>query len=100
MPKGIYAAASAMFTESRALDVVAQNLANASTVGYRRAEPLRQSFAEVMSQQGRSGPINQDGGAGVQNDGLFRVQTDGSKRDTGRDLDVALSGPGFLWCVI
>ncbi|TVR44485.1 MAG: flagellar hook basal-body protein [Planctomycetota bacterium] len=97
MPKGIYAAASAMYTERRSLDAIAQNLANASTVGYRRAEALRGSFAQTLADtHGRNGGIDGDGGAGIHQAGIWRDYSQGTSRETGRDLDVSLDGPGFF----
>jgi flagellar basal-body rod protein FlgG len=95
MPKGIYAAASAMFTERQALDVVAQNVANANTAGYRRAEPLRRDFATLLADQGRTGGLSGDGGAGVQVETHWRSFADGLKRETGSPFDLALTGEGF-----
>ena len=98
VPKGIYAAASAMYTESRSLDVVAQNIANAQTVGYRRAEALRSSFEQTLGQAEREGgPLhNLDGGAGVELEGVWRDFSQGESRETLRDLDITLVGDGFL----
>lgn len=96
MPKGIYAAASAMYTERRSLDAIAQNLANAQSAGYRRAEALRSSFAETLADQGRTGGIEGDGGAGIHEAGVWRDFSQGQTRETTRQLDVALSGDGFL----
>lgn len=96
MPKGIYAAASAMYTERRSMDVIAHNLANAQSVGYRRAEALRGSFAETLADQGRTGGISGDGGAGIHQAGVWRDFSQGESRETDRPLDVALAGRGFL----
>jgi flagellar basal-body rod protein FlgG len=96
MPKGIYAAASAMYTERRSLDAIAQNLANAQSAGYRRAEVLRSSFAQTLATEGRNGDIANDGGAGVHEAGIWRDFSQGESRDTQRQLDVALSGDGFF----
>lgn len=94
--KGIYAAASAMYTERRSLDVVAHNLANAQTVGYRRAEALRGSFAETLAEQGRTGGIDGDGGAGIYGEGVWRDFSQGSSRETARELDLFIQGDGFF----
>ena len=96
MPKGIYAAASAMYTERRSLDVIAQNLANAQSAGYRRAEALRGSFAESLANEGRSGGLDGDGGAGIHEAGIWRDFSQGQTRETARPLDVALAGDGFM----
>jgi len=99
MPKGIYAAASAMVTESKALDVTAANLANASTVGYRKHVALREGFAESLAREGRTGPISGDGGSGVRHDTAFVSFAEGQHETTGNPLDVALRGAGAFFRV-
>ncbi|TVR14243.1 MAG: flagellar hook basal-body protein [Planctomycetota bacterium] len=95
--KGIYAAASAMFTERRSLDVIAHNLANASSTGYRRAEALRGSFAQTLAEQDqRTGGLDGDGGAGIHGAGVWRDFSQGTTRETDRPLDMSLSGNGFF----
>lgn len=97
MPKGIYAAASVMYTDSRALDVLAENIANLRTSGFRRAEPLRDSFAERLARAGQAkGDFTTDGGMGVHGDGVYRVHDEGAKEHTGNPLDLAIAGEGFF----
>jgi flagellar basal-body rod protein FlgF len=96
MPKGIYAAASAMVTETRLLEATARNIANAQTPGYRREGLLRVGFAEVLAGEGRQGGLKGDGGAGVLPDRGYRVFTDGPRDPTGHPFDLALSGDGFF----
>ncbi len=100
MPKGVYAAASAMFVESRALESVARNLANVQTPGYRQEIPLRQGFAQVLEAEGRVAAgrdtIARDRGAGVVHDQRAHRFTQGILEPTGHPYDVALTGPGFL----
>lgn len=96
MPKGIYAAASAMVTETRLLNATARNIAHAQTPGYRREGQLRTGFAQVLSAEGRSGGIKGDGGAGVLPDGGYYTFTDGMRDPTGNAYDLALHGDGFF----
>lgn len=95
MPKGIYAAASAMVTETRLLESTARNIAHAQTPGYRREGALRIGFADVLAGQGRTG-IAGEGGSGVLSDGSYFTFSDGTCDDTGAPTDVALSGDGFF----
>lgn len=93
MPKGIYAAASAMVVETRAQEVVARNIAHTQTPGYRQESALRTSFSEAL---GLSGGIDRAGGAGVlPNQSFFRF-TQGNHELTGATYDVAIAGNGFL----
>lgn len=96
MPKGIYAAASAMVVETRALDVVANNLANAQSAGYRRQSALHDAFVDRLAQEGRGRAIDGDGGAGIASAGTWFHFAEGTKEQTGAPLDVALTGPGFF----
>ena len=48
MQRGIYSACSAMIVQTTFLDVVANNLANANTVGFRKRIPVSQSFPDLL----------------------------------------------------
>jgi flagellar basal-body rod protein FlgF len=92
MPKGVYAAASAMVVESKSLDVIAHNLANLQSAGYRAQVPLRDSFAEALARQGKAGDITTDGGAGVFPSSSYVNFREGSLERTDAPLDLALTG--------
>ena len=62
--KGIYAVASAMYTERRSLDAIAQNLANAQSAAIAGLKPCVRS-AQTLATEGRNGNIAGDGGAGI-----------------------------------
>ena len=88
MPSGVYAAANAMITESRALESVANNLANVQTPGYRKEVALREDFAQVLAaNNGGIGPI------GVSS--VYHSFTQGRLEETHAPLDLALTGEGF-----
>src|SRR5271170_2083890 len=95
MPKGIYAAASAMVVETRNQEAVAHNLANLQTAGYRNETALRTSFAQLMAARGTGGDLSTEGGAGVLNAGSYYSFTQGTLETTGAPLDLALTGDGF-----
>lgn len=96
MPRGVYAAASAMVTENRALEVTAQNLANANSPGYRRQVALREGFDQVLTAVGRTGGVETDGGLGVRDAASGRMYTQGELEETHSDLDLAITGQGFF----
>ena len=96
MPKGIYAAASAMVLETRAQEVNARNLANQQTTGYREETLLRKSFSEVLKGFGQQGNISADGGSGVLPNGSFFNFKDGPLEPTHAPFDMALRGNGFF----
>ena len=83
-------AGSRMEALERRLDAVANNIANADTPGFKRTVS---SFRSVLkATEGEQGP-----GAGTVSIGTLRVDfSQGALRNTGRKLDVALRGDGFL----
>ncbi|MFK7988946.1 MAG: flagellar basal-body rod protein FlgF [Sandaracinaceae bacterium] len=91
MSDGIYSALSGAVAQQQAMDVVANNVANVGTVGY-RGDQL--AFREALS-RGESGP-NPDGLRYVSVAQLSTDSTDGPLNQTGNPLDVALSGDGMF----
>ncbi len=105
MIRALYTAASGMLTGMRQQDVVADNLANSSTVGYKADQSAQTAFAGVLARRSvpNEGPvpgrfdevIGQLGtGAFVENVRTFLGQ--GSERETGLALDVMVQGDGFF----
>ena len=91
MKNGLYAAFSGMRARQRTLEAQANNIANASTTGF-KAERLLYSAIEAAKK-----------GAGDGQNLVVGVQTSsgtdfsaGSIRETGRTLDVAIDGDAFL----
>jgi flagellar basal-body rod protein FlgG len=89
--------------QQTSLDVIANNLANVSTNGYKRARPvfedllyqtLRQPGAQ--SSQSTQIPSGLQLGTGVRPVSTARIHTQGAPTQTGGDLDVAINGAGFL----
>lgn len=95
MPKGIYAAASAMVVETRAQEITARNLANQQTPGYREETVRRNSFADLLRAQGNQEGIAGDGGAGVLPAGSYFSFAEGQLEATSAPYDLALRGQGF-----
>jgi len=95
LDSGYYAACSALKTQSHALEIAANNIANASTAGYRGQIP---SFESLLVQT--AGPqmgnwerlVNAQ--ATVQRSRLDLGQ--GSLEHSGNPLDLAIEGPGFF----
>ena len=48
MLRGLYVAASGMITETNRTDVIANNLANAASSGYKRDEAINEEFAPIL----------------------------------------------------
>ena len=95
MDPGYYVAAGSLKARSFQLDVVANNLANSSTVGYKPDQP----FFAIFNKAGASGrglPLTP-----YVNDGVVFGETgvvfdQGSLRATGRPLDLAIEGNAFF----
>jgi flagellar basal-body rod protein FlgF/flagellar basal-body rod protein FlgG len=95
----MYISAEGAAAQAQRLEVIANNLANVDTAGFKQDVPTFQArFAEAI-QQGEAaagdGSID-DLGGGVK---LIDVETDhstGQLRRTGNDLDLAINGNGFF----
>lgn len=103
MIRGMYTAASGMITDQRRLDVIANNLANASTAGYKRDTAVVQAFERflVVRKNDNAPGTSGDPAVGYLSFGTLLPHTSarlttGSLRVTGNDLDVAIEGDGFF----
>lgn len=87
-----YIILSRLALQTRATEVLAHNVANADTPGFRAQRPV---FAQFISQQGAAPP----GGrpvAYVQDRATWREMEAAPVQATGNPLDVAISGEGFF----
>lgn len=99
MPYGLYISAEGAQAQSRRLEVIANNMANVDTVGFRRdVAQFQARFAEEI-ERGRdhygSGSVNNLGG-GVHVHGSATDYTPGGVKKTGADTDMAIRGDGFF----
>jgi len=95
MDSGFYAACAALMARSQALDLVANNLANTSTPGFRGQHNIFRSFLATASGHQGSGlnrAVNDFGISG----GSQMDLTEGNLEHTGNDLDFGVQGPGFF----
>lgn len=98
MIRGIYIAATGLLAESARQDVIANNLANATTTGFKRSESTASPFGKMLlSNLGMPGQP-QIGGLemGAQVDGISMIDSQGPLRFTGNTLDMALVGTGHF----
>lgn len=86
MTKGLYDAVSSMAAAERRLDVVAQNIANASAIGFKRQVGAVHSFEQMIN------------GELVTGQGLSTMVDfqQGELIETGNTLDLGLMGDGFF----
>src|SRR5215470_18684316 len=89
MANGIYVALSGAVAQSQAMDVVSNNVANASTTGYRA---VRVTFGQALASAGGGGPDQ----AFAQTTGTSTDTTQGTMIQTGNALVVALQGDGYF----
>lgn len=98
MSIGIYNAASAMMVRLNELDIIAHNLANAETPGYKTQRLSFRNFGETflwtINGTGNRPPARLPLGVTV-NEQWLNLQA-GSMRPTGNPLDVAIDGDGWF----
>lgn len=98
MLRGLYIAASGLLAESARQDVIANNLANATTTGFKRSETVASPFDQMLlhnlAMPGQPAVGTLEMGAQVQ--GISRIDSQGALRFTGNKLDVALVGNGHF----
>lgn len=103
MIRSLWIARTGLDAQQTSLDVIANNLANVSTNGFKRARPvfedllyqtLRQPGAQ--SSQSTQIPGGLQLGTGVRPVSTARIHTQGSVQQTGNPLDVAVNGAGFF----
>jgi flagellar basal-body rod protein FlgG len=93
MLDGMYAAAAGMEAQQQQLDAIGNDLANVSTTGYRSQ---RVGFRDLLYNHIEVSGTATTVGAGAAAQTIGLDQSEGSVQLTGRPLDVAIEGPGFL----
>jgi len=103
MMRAFSSSASGMMAQEMLVNVIANNLANVNTTGFKRSQvefqdllyaKQREAGAEVAS--GIYAPTGMEVGTGVRVSSTTRVFTVGDFNNTGRNLDVAIRGDGFF----
>jgi flagellar basal-body rod protein FlgF len=95
MDSGYYALSTGLIARTQALDTIANNLANASTTGYRAAKDI---FSSVLAASGtaQESSLNQ----AINNYGVLGGTaldlSQGALQKTGNDLDTAIQGTGYF----
>jgi flagellar basal-body rod protein FlgF/flagellar basal-body rod protein FlgG len=95
MDSGYYAACTALVSRTEALDTIANNLANASTVGYRAQHNV---FSSVLAEAGGASgsPLNQAMNTFGLLSGTTLDQSQGALQKTGNNLDLAVQGSAYF----
>ncbi len=87
----LYASTSGMMAASRATQTTSQNVANMTTIGYKKSDT---SFADIVANSLFSQPSGQSGG--VRATDLLRASQQGTVQQTGAKLDASVMGKGFF----
>lgn len=99
MIRGIYAAGAGMLAEQTRTDVIANNLANASTAGYKKDIAVTKDFHSLLITRINDGP-NRPAigslGVGAMVDEVATIHAAGGNRPTGNNYDLAIEGRGFF----
>jgi len=94
MLEGLSSAAAGMAAQQAKLDAISNDLANASTTGYKH---VRVGFRDLLYQQaGKPAANGVRVGAGAAAVDAGRGWEQGALQNTGNPLDVAIQGEGFL----
>jgi flagellar basal-body rod protein FlgG len=103
MLRGLWTAASGMAAQQMKVDVIANNLANVNTSGFKKS---RCNFQDMMYQTlsvagaetegGGQVPTGIQMGMGGKAVGIQKVFTQGDYVQTGNELDMAIEGKGFF----
>ncbi len=103
MLRSLHIARTGLEAQQTQLDVISNNLANASTTGFKRARAVFEDLLyQIIRQPGAQSsqqtqlPSGFQLGVGVQTVATERIFTQGSLQQTGNALDVAIQGRGFL----
>src|SRR5690606_10139281 len=103
MLRALYTAATGSQSQQFNIDVIANNVANVNTTGYKKT---RAEFKDLLSQtysaagaigdQGTTDPVGIQVGLGVQVSATQKIFLPGSLQQTGSPLDLAIQGDGFF----
>ena len=103
MIQSLYAGASGMEAQQLNLNVIANNLANANTTGFKRSKI---EFQDLLYQKPRTAgadagngnllPTGSELGSGTRVVATAKMFTQGQLTQTGNELDLAIDGDGFF----
>jgi len=99
MIPGLYSAASGMMSIEARQDVIANNIANAATAGFKRQNPIVIGFDEVFSQKLVSPTLfelEDAPGGGLKPLQTYTDLSQGVTASNGNPKNVALNGPGYF----
>ena len=103
MLRAFSTAATGMTGQQTMVDVIANNLANVNTTGFKRSQVNFQNLLYVTMEEpgteiasGINSPSGIEIGSGVRVASTIKVFSPGELENTANPLDIAISGDGFL----
>ncbi len=103
MMRSLYTASTGMLAQQLQIDNTSNNIANVNTIGFKAS---RAEFADLMYQtleyagtgtsQITKSPTGIEVGLGVRPTAITKIFTEGNLKQTGNNLDVAITGKGFF----
>lgn len=102
MMRSLWTAASGMTTQQTNVDVIANNISNINTTGFKRETAhfktlLYQTIQEeATNNAGQPRPVGIQVGLGVRNSAIKSEYTQGFIEETGNNFDLAIQGEGFF----
>ena len=106
MIRSLWTSATGMQAQALNLDVIANNLANVNTSGFKKSRAEFQDLlyetlkpAGTSSSQDSQVPAGIQIGHGTRPSTVLKIFTQGTMENTGNELDLALEGDGFFQIV-
>ena len=103
MMRSLWAAATGMAAQQTNIDVIANNLANVNTVGFKASrvdfqDLVYQTYSEpgAATTEGTQMPTGVQVGLGTRLAAVQRIYSPGNLRQTGHSFDLAIEGDGFF----
>jgi flagellar basal-body rod protein FlgG len=108
MLKSLYTTATGMKAQQTMVDMIANNIANVNTAGFKKSQASFEDLLYVTLQSpGANGggsasarPIGTEIGSGTRLSGTTKVHTAGTLEITDRALDIAIDGDGFFEVIL
>ncbi len=103
MIRSLYTAATGMIAQQTQIDVTSHNIANVNTIGYKKqraefADLFYQvsEYAGISSSDTSVSPTGIEVGLGARPTAISKQFTQGNFKETGNNLDMAITGNGFF----
>ncbi len=108
MLKSLYTTATGMKAQQTMVDMIANNIANVNTAGFKKSQASFEDLLYVTIESpglrqdstGTSAPIGLQIGSGSRLSGTTKIYTPGTLEITERSLDIAIDGNGFFQVVL